>query len=326
MPTEYEAKHPLVSIVCVTYNHKNYIAEAIEGFLAQKTNFPFELVIHDDASTDGTQMIVKDYQEKNPDLIKPVLQKENQYALGRKATPIAMAYARGKYIALCEGDDYWTDPAKLQLQFDFMEQHPHLLACWTRYQVLTVRNILESPVKNRSFQWKGNNNHMEVNLENLFQNYPAHTSTAFFKREAVSGELDVFFQYKHYKDIVLYSFLLNKGSGAILNRVTSVYRIHNSGVWSSNSRLNNAIDGLKAIENAMEIIGDQGFRLEYARFERMKQLLYAAVHTRPVSLNLVKKMRKEIAAHKRFNIKQLLRISLQVIRHWVTGSISLIKK
>lgn len=114
---------PLVSICCITYNHENYIRNAIEGFLIQKTDFPFEIIIHDDASTDSTANIIKEYEKKFPDLIKPIYQIENQHSKGRKATPIAFKAARGKYIALCEGDDYWIDPLKLQKQITEMKNH-----------------------------------------------------------------------------------------------------------------------------------------------------------------------------------------------------------
>jgi glycosyltransferase involved in cell wall biosynthesis len=116
---------PLVSICCLTYNHAPYIRDAIEGFLMQKTNFPIEILIHDDASTDGTADIIREYEAQYPDIIKPIYQTENQYSKGINPYP-AFVYplARGKYIALCEGDDYWIDPYKLQKQVDFLEANP----------------------------------------------------------------------------------------------------------------------------------------------------------------------------------------------------------
>lgn len=115
----------LVSISCATYNHESYIRQCLEGFVMQKTNFEFEILIHDDASTDGTTTIIREYVDKYPNLIKPIFQTENQYS---KGVPISQTYnwprARGKYIALCEGDDYWTDPYKLQKQVDFLEANP----------------------------------------------------------------------------------------------------------------------------------------------------------------------------------------------------------
>lgn len=119
----------LVSILCVTYNHENYIADAIEGFLSQKTNFKYEILIHDDASTDKTVQIIREYELKYPDLIKPIYQKENQYSKGVDVNKYNIDRAVGKYYALCEGDDYWTDPYKLQKQIDILEKHADYSLC-----------------------------------------------------------------------------------------------------------------------------------------------------------------------------------------------------
>jgi glycosyltransferase involved in cell wall biosynthesis len=119
-----KTKDPLVSICCITYNHENYIRDAIEGFLMQKTDFPFEIIIHDDASTDATADIIREYERKHPDVIKPIYQTENQYSKGKHAILFTFMAARGKYLALCEGDDYWIDPLKLQKQITEMEKHP----------------------------------------------------------------------------------------------------------------------------------------------------------------------------------------------------------
>lgn len=119
----------LVSIHCTTYNHEDYIADAIESFLMQQTNFKYELLIHDDASTDRTAEIIKEYEQKYPDLIKPIYQVENQLSKGVSVTHLNFKRAKGKYIAICEGDDYWTDPKKLQKQIDYMESHPECSLC-----------------------------------------------------------------------------------------------------------------------------------------------------------------------------------------------------
>jgi len=125
-------EQPLVTIRCITYNHEPYIRQCLEGFVMQKTNFKFEAIVHDDASTDKTADIIREYAEKYPDIIKPIYETENQYSksdgsLGR----IMNAHTKGKYIALCEGDDYWTDPLKLQKQVDFLENNPEYGMCFT---------------------------------------------------------------------------------------------------------------------------------------------------------------------------------------------------
>src|SRR5690606_11316563 len=129
---------PLVSISCITYNHAPYIRECLDGFMMQKCDFDFEVLIHDDASTDGTQEIIKEYQEKYPEIIKPIFQTENQYSKGIRGMNIQFNFprAQGKYIALCEGDDYWTDPLKLQKQLDFLEANPEYVLSCHNYKIL----------------------------------------------------------------------------------------------------------------------------------------------------------------------------------------------
>lgn len=119
----------LVSIVCNAYNHELYIADAIESFLRQKTDFKYEILIYDDASLDKTAEIIKQYEKKYPDIIKPIYQLENQYSKGIQVVSLNENRAIGKYIALCEGDDYWTDPYKLQKQTDFLDKNSEYSIC-----------------------------------------------------------------------------------------------------------------------------------------------------------------------------------------------------
>lgn len=116
---------PLVSIVCITYNHGEYLRSALEAFVSQKTNFPYEIVVHDDCSTDGTTDILREYAQKNPDKIVALYEEQNCYSRGiRFMQDLLTKTARGKYIALCEGDDLWCDTNKLQKQVDYLEAHP----------------------------------------------------------------------------------------------------------------------------------------------------------------------------------------------------------
>lgn len=131
---------PSVSIICPTYNHEEYISDAIESFLMQKVDFPIEIIIHDDASTDNTVNIIKRYEKKYPDLIKPIYQKENQYSKGKIPAHFVYKKATGKYIAICEGDDYWTDPYKLQKQFNFLELYPEYIAVTHNVKMINEHN------------------------------------------------------------------------------------------------------------------------------------------------------------------------------------------
>ena len=118
-----------VSVCMVTYNQKKYIAQAIDSVLMQKTNFKFELVIGDDASTDGTTDIVRQYAQKYPDIIRPILHEEN-VGPGKNSISIYET-VKTEYVAVCDGDDYWTDEYKLQKQVDFLDKNPDFNVVFT---------------------------------------------------------------------------------------------------------------------------------------------------------------------------------------------------
>lgn len=135
---------PLLSIWCLSYNHKDFISEAIESFLAQKTKFKFEIIIHDDASNDGTQEIIKDYQNKYPDIIKVIYQQKNQYSQGINPINAIYAMTKSEFIAFCEGDDYWDDDDKLQTQVDFLINHPQYVASFHKSSAIDEKgNLIE---------------------------------------------------------------------------------------------------------------------------------------------------------------------------------------
>ena len=139
---------PIVSIVCNTFNHELYIQDAIEGFLMQKTTFPIEILLHDDASNDKTTNIIKEYEAKYPHLIKPIYQKDNQYLQRTKIGPnFQYPRVKGKYIAICEGDDYWTDPNKLQKQVTFLEANPDFTICCHNAHIINEDGILTDSLK-----------------------------------------------------------------------------------------------------------------------------------------------------------------------------------
>lgn len=193
-------KGPLVSIICLTYNHEAYIKDALEGFVMQKTNFAFEIIVHDDASTDNTASIVKSYELKYPKLFANIYQTENQYSKGNgDVGRIVFGAARGKYIAMCEGDDYWIDPLKLKKQTDFLETNEEYGLVHTDYdRYYTVsgvwwRNRLHSTYKDNLKVLSG-----ELSEALLTHKTMIWTGTVCFRKE--------FVMMKGYSEIVSQNF------------------------------------------------------------------------------------------------------------------------
>lgn len=172
----------MVSVCCLAYNHSKYIRQCLDGFVNQKTNFKFEVLIHDDASTDGTQDIIKEYEEKYPDIIKPIYQTENQYSKGIKINKtFQYPRARGKYITTCEGDDYWCDENKLQMQLDFLENHLDYSACVHNTMIMNCRTGEEhSKIANAADE--------TLSTEQVLFNtvYEFHTSSIMFRKEFIT--------------------------------------------------------------------------------------------------------------------------------------------
>src|SRR5690554_2569587 len=199
---------------------------ALSRLLAQQTNFSFEIVIHDDASTDRTVEIIQEYAKKDSRIVS-ILQTENQYSQNIKIWPnYLFPKAQGKYIALCEGDDYWTDPLKLQKQVDFLEVNPDYVISWTNYQIFNGKSYSSN-----------NFNHQEANTtidyDNLFSPYCTLTLTTVFKKEALN--LELLKSLKHSKDNSLYILVLQNGKGVFMDFESAVYRVHEAGVYSLQS-------------------------------------------------------------------------------------------
>ena len=137
-----------VSIICMAYNHEKFISKALDGFLMQKTNFEYEILISDDASTDNTTQIIKEYEKKYPEIIKVIYQKENQYSKGIAPSMFLYEIAQGKYLSFCEGDDYWTDENKLQKQVDFLEENKEYYAVYHNVRVVDKNG---NKIKNKKY-------------------------------------------------------------------------------------------------------------------------------------------------------------------------------
>lgn len=218
-----DEKKIMVTIDCLTYNHENYIADAIESFLAQKTKFDIEILIHDDASTDGTADIIRQYEKRYPDIINPIYQTENQYSKGIAVYFSNHNRAKGKYHALCEGDDYWTDPYKLQKQVDFLEDNTDLVYCYHDASVLDFNGEL-----------------INVDPGDDIINTPSERTISTFVRlltlvfrNKLEGYLKIDFGFIFSGDVALRAYLSTLGGGAYLPFDGAVYRMHAGGVRSS---------------------------------------------------------------------------------------------
>lgn len=227
----WNSEIPLVSISCITYNHEPYIAQTLDGFLMQKTDFPFEVLIHDDASTDRTADIIREYEAKFPKLIKPIYQKENQYSKGFTSVSATWNFprAKGKYIALCEGDDYWIDENKLQMQVDFLENNPEYGMC---FHDAVVVNELENEVDSFSYHVI----EKDYSATELFENWVVPTASMLFKKEILCYKLA---DRKNFiaGDIVLVEQACVYGKVHGFKKKMSVYRIQENGLtWSKERR------------------------------------------------------------------------------------------
>ena len=219
----------MVSICCITYNQEAYIRNALDGFLSQKTNFLYEILIHDDASTDRTADIIREYAARYPDRIKPVLQTENQYSKG--LTNISGTFnfprAKGRYIAMCEGDDYWTDDGKLQMQVDYMEAHPDCSLCFHSARV----EVLERAVTERKMRpYKGNRTVTPEEMIGKRSGYP--TASLMFRTRMVE-QLPEFYVNAPIADIPLQLMAAAEGYGYYIDRPMCVYRLGGSASWTS---------------------------------------------------------------------------------------------
>ncbi len=223
-------RKPLVTISCITYNHEPYLRDALEGFVMQQTDFPFAAVVHEDASTDGTAAVLREYAERYPDIILPIYENENQYSKKDGALNRIMSTARtatgAKYIAMCEGDDYWTDPLKLQKQVDFLESHPDYTMCFhnaiKHYENSEKPDKLVANLETREYQA----------VEFALKSFTPTASILFRKSVIESNYYKSISTNKHIYvgDEPLFFTCLSLGKAYCLKQPMSVYRIHDNGL------------------------------------------------------------------------------------------------
>ncbi len=222
----------LVSICCITYNQEKYIRDALDGFVKQKTNFRYEVLIHDDASTDRTAEIIREYQETYPELIKPILQTVNQYSLGLTNVSGTWNFPRAnangsKYIAMCEGDDYWIDENKLQKQVEYMEAHPDCSLVFHSAKVEVQGNAVTEHMM-RPYQMS-----RVVPAEEIIDKTSGYATASLMFRTEMVKELPQFYNEAPIADIPLQLLAANMGYGYYMDEPMCVYRLGVTGSWTA---------------------------------------------------------------------------------------------
>ncbi len=238
-----------VSVVCPCFNQESYIADALDSFLAQQLDYKFEIVVHDDASTDSTPAILKDYQRRYPSIIRLILQTENQYSQRKQISSIGVAYAKGDYIALCEGDDFWVDAFKLKKQLNEMLSAPHINLCYTagfglyddaRVKDISMHQLQKGVIDTSSIIRMGGAGIPTPSL--LMKRHVVESMPDWFQKAAPVGDF----------------YMQIKGSmpeGAIfLPDQTICYRINAVGSWSAARKaisVSNVLDNMERQESAI---------------------------------------------------------------------------
>jgi glycosyltransferase involved in cell wall biosynthesis len=209
---------PLVTIRCLVYNHEPYLRQCLDGFVMQKTNFPFEAIVHDDASTDRSAEIIREYAEKYPNIIKPIFETENLYSKhDGSIRKVMYEHTKGKYVAICEGDDYWIDPYKLQKQVDILESNTNIGLCYTSTKVYNQkRKVFQS---NISVPY--------INFQSLLLHNPITTLTVMYRKDLYDSYLkEIIIDNKKWLmgDYPLWLWISSQKDIFFISDVTAVYR------------------------------------------------------------------------------------------------------
>jgi glycosyltransferase involved in cell wall biosynthesis len=222
----------IVSILCHTFNHASFIKQALDGFIMQKTDFDFEICIHDDASTDTTKQIIEQYEKLYPTLVKPIYQSTNQYSQGKSVFEINRQRAKGKYLAICEGDDFWIDPFKLQKQVDILEMDDKCVCVGHACYIQNTRNPFARKV------WKIGTEERILTMEEIIKHrgsvFPFHSF--MFRNEPIL--MPEFFKHFKVGDVTRLMYFSLIGNIIYMPDVMSVYRVGVDLSWTHRVRMN----------------------------------------------------------------------------------------
>lgn len=256
----------MVTIRCITYNHEPYIRQCLEGFVMQKTNFRFEAIVHDDASTDGTTGIIQEYAEKYPDIIKPIYETENQYSKhDGSLNRIMNEHTHGKYAAMCEGDDYWIDPLKLQKQVDFLEEHEEYGLVHTYFNYVNTNNEEINPPT--PFYQELRNRICDGHIWDYYLVNPGFilTCTCCFRMSLYHSSENIFFDYG------LFMMIARQSEVYCLKDITASYRINPNGAMSTSNKYYKIRERNVRIEQLYQFFYNQSSTLDYYRTNSLSQ-------------------------------------------------------
>lgn len=272
-----------ISVCCTCYNHEKYISQALESMLAQKGDFTIEILVHDDASTDSSQSIIKNYAEKYPDIVKPLIQEENQYSRGIAINEtFNFSRARGEYIAICEGDDFWTDQYKLAKQLSYMREHDDCSFCFSN---AIIHDMTEQKPDRRFVPYYAKEQEYikdsgQYNLSEIIKLSFIPTASFMFRRADYIRLKDELIKPFPYGDMRYKLLLTSLGYAYFLNEDCCVYRENVSGSamqkWSQENR-KKSFDRLYSVytflkdldiisnkEHSKAIICEQNKHIDYA--------------------------------------------------------------
>ncbi len=233
-----DLRKPLVAIQCLVYNHEPYLRECLNGFVSQQTDFSFVAIVHDDASSDNSTAIIREYAERYPNIIKPIYEVENQWSKNDdsflRIISKALENTQCKYIAICEGDDFWTDSLKLQKQVDILEADESLMACCTNSSVVDEQgNVLEKrwakPIVPNSIEGK-------YTLRDFFDQGHSYPTASVVYRRSHFNEINAkckVMQNPYLGDWTLWIAILCFGDMYYLDDVTCAYRINPTSITHS---------------------------------------------------------------------------------------------
>lgn len=235
---------PKVSVCCLSYNHEKYIRQCLDSIVMQQTTFPFEVLVHDDASKDNSQQIILEYAEKYPNIIKPILQKENQFSKGKGILgPFLCPKCTGKYVAFCECDDYWTDPLKLQKQVDFLETHNEYIFCCHRFTIFEENyNIYR---KEYAYDLYKQGEDLEITEEIFLKVWVTQMLTTIIRTDVFLNTIQLVCDTYHTsRDVYMFYELLQQGKGVSLNQDMGIYRWNDGGIFRGANNVTRYLSGV----------------------------------------------------------------------------------